>query len=92
MCGSVGKVISDVTGGILGTPKTPGVQTTDPQAEADAAANAAAKAANADAAARRKRKQGSSLLASGAEGAADSGSSLLGSGAAAAGTKRSLGA
>jgi hypothetical protein len=45
----------------------PKVVQTDPQAEADAAADAAAKAANADAAARKKRKKGSSLLASGAE-------------------------
>jgi hypothetical protein len=53
----------------------PKVVQSDPQAEADAAADAAAKAANADAAARKKRKQGSSLLASGAEGATDTGSS-----------------
>lgn len=46
----------------------PKVVQTDPQAEADAAADAAAKSANADAASRKKRKKGSSLLASGAEG------------------------
>lgn len=92
MCGgfSINKVLDPA--GLFTKDKTPDVQTTDPQAEADAAANAAAKAANADAAARRKRKQGSSLLASGAGGAEDSGTSLLGSGAAASGTKRSLGA
>lgn len=71
----------------------PKVVQTDPQAEADAVADAKlAKAANADAAARKKRKKGSSLLASGAEGAADSGSSLLSSGAQAAQQKNTLGA
>ena len=68
----------------------PKVAQQDPQAEADAAADAAAKAANADTAARKKRKQGSSLLASGAAGAADTGSSLLSTGAQAA--KNTLGA
>ncbi|WP_432409762.1 hypothetical protein [Serratia marcescens] len=62
-------------------PSAPKVVQADPQAEADAAADAAAKATNADAASRKKRKKGSSLLASGAQGAADSGDSLLASGA-----------
>jgi hypothetical protein len=92
MCGGfdINKALDPA--GLFTKDKMPDVQTTDPQAEADAAANAAAKAANADAASRRKRKQGSSLLATGSDGSADSGSSLLGSGATAAGTKRSLGA
>ena len=79
MCGGFDpKKILDPAG-LWAKDKTPDVQTTDPQAEADAAA-------------RKKRKQGSSLLASGAGGTDDSGTSLLGSGAAASGTKRSLGA
>ena len=78
--------------GIAMCGSAPKVVQTDPQAEADAAADAAAKAANADAASRKKRKKGSSLLASGAEGAADSGSSLLSSGAQAAQQKNTLGA
>ncbi|WP_244968463.1 hypothetical protein [Rosenbergiella australiborealis] len=92
MCGGldVNKVLDPL--GLFKKDKTPDVQQTDPQAEADAAANAAAKSANADAAARRKRKQGSSLLASGASGADDSGGSLLASGAQAAQKKRTLGA
>lgn len=92
MCGgfSVKKALDPA--GLFTKEKVPDVQTTDPQAEADAAADAAAKAANADAAARKKRKKGSSLLASGADGVDDSGSSLLASGATAAGAKRSLGA
>ncbi|CAI1212556.1 Uncharacterised protein [Serratia liquefaciens] len=81
MCGNVdpGKMLDPM--GLFTKEKTPNVTQTDPQAEADAAADAAAKAANADAASRKKRKQGSSLLASGAQGASDSGSSLLSSGA-----------
>lgn len=65
---------------------TPNVVQSDPQAEADAADNAAAKTANADAAARKKRKKGSSLLATGAEGTTDSGTSLLSGGASGKGT------
>lgn len=60
MCGSsVNKLLDPA--GLFTSEKTPDVQTTDPQAEADAAADAAAKAANADASARRKRKQASVL-------------------------------
>lgn len=54
---------------------------------ANAEANAAANAANST---RRKRKQGSSLLATGAAGVADSGSALLAPGATAG--KNQLGA
>ncbi|MBP1129007.1 hypothetical protein JOE25_000550 [Serratia sp. PL17] len=81
MCGGIdpGKVLDPA--GLFTKDKTPSVNQTDPQAEADAAADAAAKASNADAAARKKRKQGSSLLATGTQGASDSGSSLLASGA-----------
>lgn len=90
MCGGFDpKKVLDPAG-LFTKDKTPDVQTTDPQAEADAASNAAARAANADAAARKKRKAGSSLLASGSTGATDSGSSLLASGAQAA--KNTLGA
>lgn len=81
MCGSIdpGKVLDPA--GLFKKDKMPTVNQADPQAEAEAAANAAARTANADASARKKRKQGSSLLASGSQGASDSGSSLLASGA-----------
>lgn len=56
----------------------PAVVQRDPKAEAEAAAIDAAKKANAETASRRRRKQESSLLASGAQGVKGAaGSSLL---------------